>query len=316
MKILQVANVANLIGGTGACAHDVRWSLNTCEHAAAFVNSGIRDDPALAQRFGCPIVIDRAKLWPTVQQFAPDVILWHNTDPRMTAEACRALPDVRHAYYHHSGLGNVRILDDVVPVRLVVSGYLARALNLPESLVLPQPILPPRMLQWRRGERITIGRLCTPHPRKWQLEEQLPLYQALAAAHPHVTWEFVGCPAHARAQLAAVVPESRFLEPSIEARSRLHSWHAMLFHATQPETYGRVVTEAQHCGCVPIVDDQGGFREQIEHGKTGFLCGSVAAFVEAVGQIGSIDCSRLPEVAEKRNGADAWRAAFLKRIER
>lgn len=46
------------------------------------------------------------------------------------------------------------------------------------------------------------------------------------------------------------------------------------------ENLPRVAMEAMSSGCVPVVDNRGGWREIIEHDVTGFLCGSAADFID------------------------------------
>jgi glycosyltransferase involved in cell wall biosynthesis len=54
------------------------------------------------------------------------------------------------------------------------------------------------------------------------------------------------------------------------------------------ETFGRTVAEAMRAGCVPIVDDRGGFREQVEP-ETGFLCRTDGDFADAIERLSNRD---------------------------
>jgi glycosyltransferase involved in cell wall biosynthesis len=100
-----------------------------------------------------------------------------------------------------------------------------------------------------------------------------------------VEWEFVGCPFVLRPRLnAACGGRAAFHESGWSARQHLHRWDALLYHhPTLTESFGRTCAEAMRCGCIPIVDDRGGFREQIA-GPTrpGFLCEDFTAFDRAV----------------------------------
>jgi glycosyltransferase involved in cell wall biosynthesis len=72
---------------------------------------------------------------------------------------------------------------------------------------------------------------------------------------------------------------------TIELRKLLEGaavyWHAM-GHGVDPEAdpgrmehFGMVATEAMAAGCVPIVYNGGGLPESVEHGKSGFLWGTL-----------------------------------------
>jgi glycosyltransferase involved in cell wall biosynthesis len=66
------------------------------------------------------------------------------------------------------------------------------------------------------------------------------------------------------------------------ARSRVF-WHAMGLDATNPEReehFGIATVEAMAAGCIPLVPDRGGQPEIVTQGETGFLCESLADYVE------------------------------------
>ena len=46
----------------------------------------------------------------------------------------------------------------------------------------------------------------------------------------------------------------------------------MMFFPSETDTAGNVVLEAQACGLPVLVTDQGGPRESVRHGRTGFVC--------------------------------------------
>lgn len=50
--------------------------------------------------------------------------------------------------------------------------------------------------------------------------------------------------------------------------------HVLLHYYPMVESFGIATTQAMLCGAVPIAADSQGFREQITHGETGFLCNS------------------------------------------
>jgi glycosyltransferase involved in cell wall biosynthesis len=139
----------------------------------------------------------------------------------------------------------------------------------------------------RRGVgNLVVGRLCTPSPRKWPA--WLPdFYRDLTRSVPSARWEFVGCPQSLHAELRrACDGRARFHDASWSARSLLWTWDVLCYsNPDLPESFGRVCAEAMRTGCVPVVDDQGGFREQVEDGRSGFLCGDTHQFAEALRQL-------------------------------
>lgn len=85
----------------------------------------------------------------------------------------------------------------------------------------------------------------------------------------------------------------------VEGKNRLFSQaHALLHLNTIPERFGLVLVEANCAGLPVIAMDLGSPREVLDHGRTGFLVGSVAeavTAVEAVGQIDRAECRRRVE---------------------
>jgi len=132
-----------------------------------------------------------------------------------------------------------------------------------------------------------IGRICTPQQNKWPNDVD-EFYGRLADRYPQIRWEFIGCPAELQTRLSSVCHRrATFLPAAWEARSRLWHWDALLYHNPQvTESFGRTVAEAMRAGCIPIVDDRGGFREQIAEG-CGFLCRSPSDFTEAIAALQS-----------------------------
>ena len=101
-------------------------------------------------------------------------------------------------------------------------------------------------------------------------------------------WEFVGCPSSWHGRLNdACAGNAAFFGASWTHRSRLWHWDAMLYHNSRlSESFGRTAAEAMRAGCIPVVDDRGGFREQIVDGH-GYLCRDRDDFVRAVEQLHS-----------------------------
>lgn len=135
-------------------------------------------------------------------------------------------------------------------------------------------------------DELRIGRICTPTHRKWP-DALIPFYRELSRRFPDVWWEFVGAPGKLQPQLTdACRGRVRFHPANWQARSHLQRWHALLYHHPNlTETFGRTVAEAMRAGCVPIVDDRGGFREQVDSGVNGFLAQERGQFMEGIAAV-------------------------------
>jgi len=298
-----------LTGGPGALCWTLVRALPDWNHAVLFV-AGNRSTvpPALIREFGCPVEHDPGGVDRMIDQYRPRAILYHNSGPNQIRTG-----EFSTIYYQHSGFRaavEARAKCDHV---WTVSQYLARAVGLPPESVVYQPVpVPPGSCE--RSAAFTVGRLCTPHPRKWVPGEQLPLYERLAADHPDVRVEFVGCPPAMQGVLAEHCQGRAAFHPACwSARSHLWRWHAMLYHAHQPETYGRTVCEAQRAGCVPIVDAQGGFRDQVEDGISGVLCDHTEGFSRGIASVQSLfeEMSAAAQLLGDRRGSlGSWAARF------
>lgn len=314
MKLLQVCNVGDICGGTAACAWSITRSLPEVRHAVLFLSPPTPDTrTAFAD---CHIAAVEHVSQAIIAPFDPDVVLLHNT-PRSRADPL-AVPLL--VQYLHS-----RITPAPADVTVACSAWL-RSQYPPEAVdgVLYQPTVAvgeATKAPFRDSpslgaapRRLVIGRLCTPTPRKWP-RELLSFYAWLADRHPLVNWEFVGCPAAMQSQLSAVCSgRARFLPAEPAARRHLQRWDALLYHHPHlTETFGRTVAEALQCGCIPIVDDRGGFREQFGP-DAGWLCRSSGEFSRAIEQLhdGSIQqaMSSAALTAGRRFSGGAFAARF------
>lgn len=320
MKLLSVANVGTIIGGTGACCFSCVKSLPDWEHAVVFLsgwNTGLKD------QFGCDVLFRTSVTPQLIDEVKPDVILFHNT-------AANRMPshipgEVLTVYYQHSAALACREARRKCDLFLTVSQHLAKLAGIDSDLVLYQPVPCPPNSTGTTRNTVAFGRICTPNGGKW--EGQNEFYASLSSAVdalslvrgplPKLQADFVGAP---DTFLPSARDMGRFIPASWEARSLLREWSAMLYHhPTITETYGRTVCEAQRAGCIPIVDARGGFVEQIEHGKTGFLCSSVNDFADALCRVMSgkhdINRQRMAEAAAARGSLSVWRRNFLRWVE-
>ena len=279
MRLLQVCNVGQIIGGTAACAWTVTKCLYQCEHIVVFLR------PISAQTrtafSHCRIAHWEHVSAAQVRSADPDIVLLHNTSRGRVEEQ---LPAVTVQYLHS------RIAPASADLTLYCSQWLARQYPSSHDRVcyqsVPKPQRPDVFDEQRAlREHPVIGRICTPQIKKWP--SHLPeFYALLAKRFPQVQWEFVGCP---EALIPALSEACRgrvsFYPASWSMRSRLWHWDAMLYHnPAVTESFGRTVAEAMRAGCIPIVDRAGGFVEQLPE-QGGFLCQSSCDFSEALAQL-------------------------------
>jgi hypothetical protein len=296
--LIQVCNVAEVMGGTGACAWTVTRALPGWRHVVVFPRAAREE---VAREFGPAEV----RAWPVVtaarvREVAAEsarlgvrggvVVLLHNAG---VGRVEGTLPAVVLQYVHSpiraAGADSVRYCSQHLAARCGVSETAW------ERAVLYQAVPePPRGCALGgsagRGESSTrslrrelvVGRLCTPTARKWP-EETIAFTRRVAEAVPGVRWEFVGCPEGLQCALGeACAGEATFHPASWAARGHLWNWDALVYHhPSLTETFGRVVAEALRAGCVPVVDARGGFVEQVTP-ETGFLCSGPEEFVRAV----------------------------------
>lgn len=313
-----MANIASPVGGTGRCAIDCVNALPNWDHANLFINgnaSSSRSMRAAMGWTGTQIWIGRNRVAEVVREWEPDLVLYHNTGrEEMPNELHRNIPT---AYYYHSAHSR-----RPATFEMVVSRALADRMQWGHGHVLYQPVAcPENVIEYEqpvkitRADEFTIGRLCTPNRSKWP-EGIIPFYRRLATDHPMVHWEFVGAPPGLHSELRhACSGRVKFREARPDARSWLHRWHVVLYDGKW-ESYGRVACEAQQAGCVPVVSRGGGFAEQIEHGKTGYLCQTVHEFstaLEALRGFGlhwSTVSRAAKQAGSERGSLEAWGRAF------
>lgn len=326
MYILQICNVGNIVGGTAACAWTVTRALPWARHTVAFLG----DFNSQTQATFAPVELLRWKhVEPRdVKRLRPDLVLLHNT-PRSRCE--QQLPVATLQYLHS------KISPAQADVTVYCSQWLASQYGHPDGPVLYQAVpfppvqkqrtLPgttPRPIPRHPRDHLLVGRLCTPQRRKWP-SELADFYGTLARRVPEIDWEFVGCPADQQpAFQRACAGRARFHEASWSARAHLGRWDALLYHhPTLTESFGRTCAEALRAGCIPIVDNRGGFREQLlhrnpatrspdclnpvcahtaQHHPTGFLCDDGTSFATALETLSDPSTRRRYALAAYRHG--------------
>lgn len=321
MKFLWVNNVGSVIGGTMACTLSMVRSLPDAEHTVfTFGRFGDTEYKAFPQ--GVKLV-SGSNLRDFIGSQKFDVIVFQNT-------AIEAMPNTYVnrpllVYYQHSNHRSGKQARERCDITFCVSKYLADLAGLSCDDVLYQPVtIPPRVKDESYDERtkrypFVIGRICTPNPNKWRKEDVIDLYHQIMEHREmfddKVGFHFVGASDPVKEELFKY-PNCLFSPPSFEARGYLHEWDCYLYKSQLKETYGRVVKEAQRCGCVPIVSNQGGFREQIDSGVTGYLCDTEREFVSAVEYTfkGEIKPAELGKYGDSTGGLKVFRDEFLRRL--
>lgn len=275
MHLLQVCNVGNLRGGTAACVWTFTRALPECRHTVLFLSPPT--DETVAAFEGCRIEHTRRVDDAAIGRHAPDVVLLHNTSP----DRCAQLRSVVTIQYRHS-TGRRTPADMTV----ACSRWLADQAGgevLYQAVPVPPRLEPDAVDRRHLDDELVIGRLCTPTMQKWP-PSLVPFHAELHRRFPVVFWEFVGAPTAIQQTLTqACAGRVRFLPASWLARGNFWRWHALLYHhPTLTESFGRTAAEAMRAGCIPIVDARGGFREQVTHGRTGFLAADIDAFMQSV----------------------------------
>ena len=80
--------------------------------------------------------------------------------------------------------------------------------------------------------------------------------------------------------------------------------HALLHLIDFDEPFGFSVAESMACGTPVIAFNRGSMTELIDDGTTGMIVSDVAAAIQAVGQVGSLDRSRIRATAVNRFGRE------------
>ena len=312
LRLLQICNVGEIVGGTAACAWTVTRALPEFGHVVAFL-SNVSDETRRTFQDA------RVERWSAcsrraVDALRPDVVIAHNVGGRGLISGSA----VTVQYVHSVGR---RAPADVT---VYCSRWLAAQMGGTAGDVLyqgvPRPVRTSRAVD-RRGNRdgLVIGRICTPIAQKWPASI-IPFYARLAERFPDVNWEFVGCPRRRWPELeTACRGRARFFRASWHARRRLWKWDALLYHNPDvTESFGRTVAESLRAGCVPIVDVRGGFVEQVTP-ATGVLCASLEDFVAGIARLQDYGVRRRMSAAAQADGErqfsiGAFRERLLGRI--
>ncbi|MCA9030263.1 MAG: glycosyltransferase family 4 protein [Planctomycetaceae bacterium] len=214
-----------------------------------------------------------------------NVVLLHNTAAGRVAGPL-AVPSVM---YQHSAGHRAN-----ASLKVFCSQWLAKSSNEIDARVLIQSVPEPPRPNERTEARhlrtnLKVGRICTPTSRKWPTD-LIDFYAQAAERFPEIEWEFVGVPEQLTDELRRVcLQRARFIDPGWNVRTHLWNWDVMLNRQPQlAESFGRTAADAMRAGCIPVVDNQGGFPEQI-NSDVGYLCGNDEEFLDALEQLQNAD---------------------------
>lgn len=327
-SVLFVNNVPEVCGGTGAASLSMMAALPDCNHDILTMSGSWTKENKAPFPNGTKFHEGRS-VRDVLLDKPFDLVVFQNT---RDSQIPNHLPNnPRTAYYLHSNHHTAKRCVDRVDRVFVVSKYLARAAGFDEKYVLYQPVSIPPKGGWERDpSKLVLGRICTPVPQKWMIDDvTTPIRQVIESYHgkKDLGFEFVGCPDHLQPAIRTSITECAkgwngstpgcdFHPASFEARSLLHKWDVLLYKTPIQESYGRTVKEAQRCGCYPVVSAVGGFVEQVV-GSAGWLCHADADF-EKWAYRWSNDVEFRPramqELAGDAAGLSQWRARFLEAI--
>ena len=138
----------------------------------------------------------------------------------------------------------------------------------------------------KSDEAFYVVRATRDAPDKWHEESWRMYGGVLCPSHKAVQVEVAGWGQNAVDKVGNPCdPSSKWsgylnvtLHPHIEDPTDMAALygraHVLLHYYPFIESFGIATTQAMLCGAVPIAADSQGFREQISHGETGFLCNS------------------------------------------
>ena len=310
MKILWVNNVSSILGGTMQCTLCMIQALPDCEHSVFSFSRWPKDpDHPVGLRAG---LLHGSSLAGLHGKY--DLVVYQNISETRLPNKSLGFS----VYIHHSSRADSLRVGKRCDMQLCVSYYLANLLGLPGSTVLHQPVFGPSG-SCRKPAEFTVGRICTPTPKKWREADVLPAIESLLKTEPDVRVHLVGAP-DSIGNLLCEEPRVKLSKPSLQAQGYMQKWHCLLNLSSVPETFGRTCREAQRRGCVPVVMAGSGYDEQV-YGGAGLAVNSAGEAVSVVRRLMhgqeeySATSQRCVEVGDQEGSLTVWRQRFLKRLE-
>ena len=131
MKLLQVNNLCEIVGGTAACAWSIQQALPDFEHEMFFFSG--RRDPQTDKAFGCPIEVASSLSSQFVEKCKPDVVIFHNTPEVRMPSVLPGNPVKIH--YQHSNSRQMIGGRQRCDIGFVVSKHLAQQTSISDETV-------------------------------------------------------------------------------------------------------------------------------------------------------------------------------------
>lgn len=98
--------------------------------------------------------------------------------------------------------------------------------------------------------------------------------------------------------------------PEDERNEVVSKARALMCPTLYVEPFGCISPEAQLCGAPVISTDFGGFTETVEQGRTGFRCGMLGEFVQAIERVTTLDREYIRARAQGLYGIEAAVTAY------
>ncbi len=200
-----------------------------------------------------------------------------------------------------------------VPVELVYTSTLLRALSDRPGIVIESPIDLARFIPARRpvAERFRVGRLSRDIPSKHH-EDDPALYATLAADGIEVRVMGGQC---LRGKSTGLADDALLPAGAAPAAAFLQSLDCFFYRTSDRwlEAYGRVVFEAMACGLPVVCGRRGGYADYIVHGVNGFLFDTTAEGIALIQNLRQDPALRARvgraarETVERLYGDGAWR---------
>lgn len=152
----------------------------------------------------------------------------------------------------------------------------------------------------RDEDTFRFGRLSRADPGKFH-PSQLWIYETMVAPVLK-SGIMLGVDAGVRAKIGQEPDWIRSYAPGELSPQAVYEQSHCIIQATETyENLPRVGFEAMASGCLLIVDDRGGWRDLVEHGKTGFLCSDQREFVYYASRAAYEVEERVAMIGEARN---------------
>ncbi len=295
MKTIVHCNNVCWLGGTALFALDMMRMFPEFKHK--FVYFYIEDQS--------PIVVEQLNALgvehhhikyldgPSLDNLKPDLLILNNvSDRNLTGEwPFSYLNKYPSIFIHHNPTRPIINCDaDVFVSEFVRESYTKFLPKLKgEHLIVNPCIDTSKYVTIERPQRQpVIGKLSSDSEDKFP-PTLLPIIEGVKVKHEAV-FNIVGGKKY-KVDAADITPDFGSKTPA-----GFYQDFDIFFHHNVPavkESWGRTITEAMASGLPVVVDGEGGPKEQVIHGETGFLCKNPGEFVEYLSMLLQDDTMRL-----------------------